>query len=96
MDVLFIDCLRMNTVERNKKRAAENKDIHILFSEGREHTVKGISFFRGGGFDMRFLKVYVYLFKYDLVGTGEIAVLHLQHQELEDIEPFRQLSGALH
>lgn len=38
----------MNTVERNKKRAAENKDIHILFSEGREHTVKGISFFRGG------------------------------------------------
>lgn len=38
----------MNTGERNKKRAAENKDIHILFSEGREHTVKGISFFRGG------------------------------------------------
>lgn len=45
---------------------------------------------------MRFPKVYVYLFKYDLIGTGEIAVLHLRHQELEDIEPFRQLSGALH
>lgn len=45
---------------------------------------------------MRFLKVYVYLFKNDLVGTGEIAVLHLRHQELEDIEPFRQLSVALH